>query len=146
MANNATDSLEEKILTGILDHANNPFSVTDTTLKLRLYSTTPSASDIEAGTEGTVITGGGYADIALTTTNMEVNTTSGVTKLRNKTEISFGEATDDYSAQVTAVGIIGNINGAGVVPLFMGALTTARTVSDGDTFKFAINALEVTLS
>ena len=146
MPNNATDTLEEKILTGILDTASNAFTVSDGTLKLRLYATIPSATNIEDGTEGTLITGGGYADIGLTTANMEVNTTSGVTKLRNKIEISFGEASADYSAEVKAVGIIGNINGGGVVPLFMGALTTARTVSDGDTFKFAEDALEVTLS
>jgi len=146
MANNATNALEEKILTGILD-STNAFTVSANTLKLRLYSTIPSANDIETGTEGTLITSaGGYLDKALTTTEMEVDTTSNVTKLRNKIEISFGAATADYSAQVKAVGIIGNVNGAGVVPLFVGGLTTVRTGSSGDSFKFAINALSVDLS
>jgi hypothetical protein len=145
-SNAATNNLEEAILTGILDRANDALYVSD--LKIHLYGgTVPTASEIEAGTIGTEITtAGGYdrAGTALDTNNMEV-TAAGV--LQNDAEITWGAASADWSAPVTYIVIKGKLSSGGSAePLFIGELDDEKTVSNGDTFKFAANALSITLA
>jgi|TARA_R110002096_G_scaffold203430_2_gene388561 hypothetical protein len=146
-ANAATNNLEEAILTGILNQAADPLYVS--LLKIQLHSgTAPDAAAIETG--GTIsnelATSGGYTQggIALTTSNMEV-TAAGV--LQNDAELTWGVATGNWSAAVTYVVITGKLTAGGSAEsLFIGALSAAKTVTTGDTFKFAVNALTITLS
>ena len=67
----------------------------------------------------------------------------GTTTAKNDQAIAFPQATGDYSSNVTHIGIWDQLSGGNM--LFHGALTVAKTVTQGDTFQINANALVITL-
>jgi len=97
-----------------------------TQLRVRLWTTLPA----EDGTGGVEVSGGGYAYQTAT-----FGAASG-SQASNSADIDFGTATANWG---TIVGVtvgdqLGNF-------LFMGALTTSKTVNSGDGFKFLATKL-----
>ena len=97
---------------------------------------------LEAGTITGEVSGGAYARI-------EVGGTSGLTfsvasagSSSNEQDITFPTATADWGT-VSYAAIMDASTGGNV--LFHGALTVAKTVNNGDTFKFNAGDMTITL-
>jgi hypothetical protein len=102
-------------------------------------STTTIADD---GTGITEPAGNGYARVAVTnnTTNFPTTTTG---SKANGTEIAFPTATGAWGTATHF--FIADASSAGNVWAY-GALTTAKTIGNGDTARFAIGSLTITLT
>jgi len=147
MANNASNNLEERILSSIFVAADD-LDAED--VELALLTTVP-ADDSALGNavEVTDGSGGNYARKSLIGAMTIASSGSSPydTTAKNTAEISFLESTNDYSAEVKGVAIYGKRYGADSSQiLFYGPLATNKTVSAGDTFKFAADALVITLA
>ena len=68
---------------------------------------------------------------------------SGTTTAANVQAIPFAQATANYNAQVTHIGVYDALTGGNL--LFHGALTVPKTVTTGDTFQINAGALTITL-
>lgn len=99
-----------------------------------LYSAAPSDSG-----GGTELSGNGYARQSATwdTASGSGGTTS------NSAAISFTASGGDWGS-VTHVGIMDAATGGNL--LWHGALSSSKTVSDGDTVQFAIGAIDLTIA
>tara|TARA_R100000734_G_C3305817_1_gene96307 strand:- start:534 stop:977 length:444 start_codon:yes stop_codon:yes gene_type:complete len=146
MANNASNYLELALLNHIFgNNANAGNSATSFTAPAdnAIYVSLHTADPTDAGT-GAEISGAGYtrsnASNSLTWT---VAQASGTTTAKNDQAIAFPQATADYSAQVTHIGIWDAASSGNL--LFHGGLTVAKTVTQGDTFQINANALVITL-
>ena len=97
---------------------------------------TSATTDAGGGTE---VSGGSYAREA-------VGTTSGWTgsggATDNAADVDFGTATANWGT-VTHTAVMDAATAGNM--LFHGALTASKTVNNGDSFKFAIGALDVSL-
>ena len=110
-----------------------------TVLAVALFTGAPSDSG-----GGTEVTGGSYARVdvpPLDANWVGSSSTSGVTS--NVNAITFTTATADWGT-ITHVGIFDATSSGNL--LFHGALTASKTVTNGDTFSFAANALQVTFA
>jgi hypothetical protein len=126
-----SDYLEDKVL----DHVFGGTSYTaPTTLYVALYTVAPD--DTGGGTE---VTGGAYARQTGTFT---VSGTSPTTA-SNSAAIEYPTATADYGT-VVAVGILDASSGGNL--LAYADLTTSKTVSTGDVFRFDAGDLDITLA
>jgi hypothetical protein len=108
-------------------------------LYVALYTAAPSDSG-----GGTEVSGGSYARVQrdpLDANWTGASSTDGLTD--NAAAITFPTATGSWGT-VTHVGILDASSGGNL--LFHGALTASKTVASGDTFSFAIGALDVTLA
>ena len=124
-----TDALEEVIL----DWAFTTGTPTrPTAWYVGLYTTTPTA---DAGTGGVECSNTGYARQSVTWTR-----TSGT--LNPSAVVTFGPATEAWTA-VVGFGIFSALT-AGTLYAFK-ALTTARTLGNGDSAEFATADLTITL-
>ncbi len=124
-----TNALEE----AMLDWAFTTGSPTrPTAWYVGLYTTTPTADD---GTGGTECSNTGYArqSVSWTRTSQTMNPSATVT---------FGPATEAWT-QVVGFGIFSALT-SGTLYAFE-ALTTARTLSNGDSATFATTDLSITL-
>lgn len=92
-----------------------------------------SPNDNNSGTE---VSGGAYAREAATFSAPVGGVTS------NSVDITFTQATASWGT-VTHFGILDASSGGNL--LYHGALTTAKTVDNGDIFKFTSGNLSVTL-
>lgn len=101
------------------------------TLYVALYTSAPS--DTGGGTE---VSGGAYArqTAAFTVTNDTASNTSA---------IEYPTATADYGT-VVAVGIFDALSSGNL--LAYGNLTTSKTVSTGDVFRFNAGAIDITVA
>ena len=123
-----TDYLEDKVL----DHVFGGSAYTaPTTLYVGLFTAAPS--DTGGGTE---VSGGAYArqTAAFTVTNDTASNTSA---------IEYPTATADYGT-VVAVGIFDASSSGNL--LAYGNLTTSKTVSTGDVFRFNAGAIDITVA
>lgn len=106
-------------------------------LFVALYTAAPS--DAGGGTE---VSGGAYARVQVNPADANwtaASATDGLTD--NAAAITFPTATASWGT-VTHVGIHDGLTGGNL--LLHGALTTSKTVGNGDTFSFAAGALDVT--
>lgn len=131
-----SDYLENELLDHIL---RNEAYVAPASVWIALFT---ADNGLEAGTITGEVSGGAYARV-------EVGGTSGLTfslaaagSSSNEQDITFPTATADWGTITNAA--IMDASTAGNV-LFHGALTTAKTVTTGDTFKFLLGDLTITL-
>lgn len=97
-----------------------------------LYTSDPT--DANTGTE---VSGGSYARKAVTFGAPSNGASS------NSALIEFNQATGNWGT-VTHMGILDASTGGNL--LFYGALTSSKTIENGDVFKFDASALSVTLA
>lgn len=147
MANNASNYLENKLLGHIFKNnggaeftppkANSANDNTDG-IFISLHSTAGPTDD-NSGT-GTEITLGSYArSNASDTLTFTISGNSAT----NDQAIVFPQATANYDAQVTHIGIYDALTGGNL--LFHGALTVPKTVTTGDTMQINAGALTITM-
>lgn len=139
-----SDYLENKLI----DHIFRTSSFTKpTVLAVALFTAAPG--DTGGGTE---VSGGAYARQSLNPLNANWNGTHGNTTgdssgtsglTDNASQISFPTATGNWGT-VTHIGIF-DATSAGNL-LFYGALTASKTVNTGDTFRFNVGDLDITLA
>jgi len=122
-----SDYMENKVIDHML---RNQAFTPPSTLYMALYTVTPS--DAGGGTE---VSGGSYARQTVTLSAASAGATS------NSADITFPQATADWGT-IVAVGIMDAASGGNL--LAWGALTTSKTVNNGDQFK--ILAGNLTLS
>ena len=126
-----SDSLEDKLL----DHVFGGVAYTaPTTHYVALYTVAPT--DTGGGTE---VTGGAYARQTGAFTVSGTNPTTAT----NSAAIEYPTATADYGT-VVAVGILDASSGGNL--LAYANLTTSKTVSTGDVFRFDAGDLDITLA
>lgn len=118
-----------------------------TVLAIALFTAAPD--DTGGGTE---VAGGSYARQSLNPLDANWTATqggtsgasSGTTGLTdNASQINFPVATGSWGT-VTHVGIVDATSGGNL--LFYGALTASKTVASGDTFRFNVGDLDITLA
>lgn len=108
-------------------------------LYVALFTAAPSDSG-----GGTEVSGGSYARVNVPPLDANWTAASGTDGLTdNAAAITFTTATGNWGT-ITHVGIfdastVGNL-------LFWGALAASKVVNSGDTFSFAIGALDITLA
>lgn len=133
MASNLTDYAEAKLLDHILGTTS--FTMPTTPIKVALFTTTPS----DAGTGGVEVATGAYAR----TTAVFSATSVGAGTTANSGTVTFPTATADWGVIVGAA----LYDSAGTPNmLFVGPLSASKTVSNGDTFSFAIGAITLSLA
>ena len=126
-----SDYLEDKVL----DHVFGGSAYTaPATLYVALYTVAPT--DTGGGTE---VTGGSYARQTSTFTVSGTDPTTAT----NAASIEYPTATGDYGT-VVAVGILDALSGGNL--LAYADLTTSKTVSTGDVFRFDAGDLDITLA
>lgn len=127
-----------------LDMLANATAFTAPSTYVGLFTSDPT----DAGT-GTEVSGGSYARVqvnqdATTQPYWNAITDSGATKLTdNNGAITFPTATASWGT-VTHVGVFDAASGGNL--LYHGALTTSKTVGNGDTFEIADGDLDLTLA
>lgn len=97
---------------------------------------TDATTDAGGGTE---VSGSGYA--RQTVTFAAASSPGGTTS--NTNTVTFTASGGNWGT-VTNVGIYDSLSGGNL--LWHGALTSSKTVNDGDTLQFAINDMDLTLS
>lgn len=129
-----SDFLENKVLDHVLGGGD---YTRPATVYVALYSTDPT--DANSGTE---LSGSGYARVAVT--NDATNWPAAVAGSKsNANAIEFPTATADWT-QASHFGIL-DASTAGNL-LYSGALTTAKTVLNGDVARFAAGSLTISES
>tara|TARA_B100001093_G_C26860261_1_gene1029794 strand:+ start:4437 stop:4820 length:384 start_codon:yes stop_codon:yes gene_type:complete len=120
-----SDYLETKILQHVFGGT---AYTAPTTLYISLYTVAPTDS-----TSGTEVSGGGYAR------QTSAFTVSGNTA-SNTAAIEYATATANYGT-VVAVGVMDALSGGNL--LAYGTLSSSKTVSTDDVFRFAAGALDI---
>lgn len=129
--------LENALLNHVL--RNTGYTSPATNVWIALY--TNSQGDSDSGTE---VSGGAYARIRVQGTGGWDAPSNGATA--NTSDITFPTASASWGT-VTSVGIKDSCSTTGSDNLlFYGDLTSAKTVGNGDTFKFNAGDLDVTLA
>lgn len=130
-----SDALEN----AILDHYfGGPDKTRPATLYVGLSTTTPA----DDGSNFTEPSGSGYARVSKT--NNATNFPAAAAGLKsNGTAVTFPQASGGSWGTVTHWGIFEASTGGS--PTVWGALTSSKTIGDGDTPEFAIGALDITL-
>lgn len=135
----ASNYLEQKLL----DHTlrNTAFtSPSAVYVGLFLNTSGNAVTNLEAGTLTDEVSGNGYARVQATfgsahATNGSITTSGNVT---------FAAANGGDFGTITHIAILDQLTGGNV--LFYGALTTSKTIQDGDTFQITTGNLTVTLA
>jgi len=125
--------LEDALLNHIL--RNTAYTTPGAVVYIALYTDDPTDADV-----GTEVVGGSYARQLCAGTGSWDAPTNGATA--NTADIIFPQATAAWGI-VTHVGIHDHLTAGNL--LFHGALTASKQVDDGDTFKFDVGDLDVTL-
>lgn len=133
MAGSFSDYLENKVLDHVLGGG-------DYTRPATVYVALFTAAPTDAG-GGTEVTGGSYARVAVTNNATNWPAASGGAK-SNGTDIAFAEATADWG-NIAAFGIFDAITSGNLMK--WGDLTVSKDVDSGDTAKFAVGELDITL-
>lgn len=135
MAGSKADFLENAVLNWWLG---NVASAPPATVYIALFNTTPG----DDGTGGVEVSGGSYARVAVTNNTTNFPTVSDSSK-KNGTEIVFVTATADWNT-INGFGIYSALTGGNL--LWYGDLTTPKSILNGDTAKFAVNAIVISES
>lgn len=122
----------------LLNHLFNKASYTIPTVHVALFTALSDAHG-EAGSGGTEVSGGSYARIATAGSDW-TEATTGV--LDNATACEFTQATADWGT-VTHFALFDALTGGNM--LAFGTLTASKAVNSGDTIKFSIGDLDVSL-
>jgi hypothetical protein len=135
----ASNYLEEQTLKHILQNVST--NGASYTAPSNLYVSLHTGSPGEANDGANEISGSGYARESVTFG--DVATVANVCSTSSNVTVTFNQATSDYSADVTHIGIydaltVGNL-------MFYGALSTAKTVTSGDVFQINSGSLTITL-
>lgn len=131
MANNLTNSGELLVLDWI-NGVGTPTRPT-TPLKVALFTTSPNQ---ETGAGGTEVSGGSYARTSVTFSAASGGASS------NSADVTFPTATASWGTVVAA----GIYDSAGTpVLLWVGNLSTSKTIDVGDTFKIPAGQLTVSV-
>lgn len=133
----ASNYLEDTLLKHIMASAGTNGADYDTA-SLSLFVSLHTGSPGEANDGANEISGNDYARQSATFGNV-----SGGSVSTNAT-ISFPQANGNYSANVTHIGIYDNANSGNL--LFYGALSSPKTVTDGDVFQINSGSLTITLA
>ena len=134
MAGSFSDFLELELL----DHV---FGAAAYTAPVTLYIALFTAAPTDAG-GGTEVTGGSYARVAVTNNATNFPAASAGAK-SNGTEIAFTAATADWGT-VVALGIFDAASAGNL--LAWADLAANKVVNNGDTAKFPVNDLDITLT
>ena len=122
----------------ILNHVFNKDAYSAPTIYIALFTALSDAQG-EAGTGGTEVTGGSYARVATIGANW---TEATVGTLSNAAAIEFAAATVDWG-DVTHFALFDALSAGNM--LMFGTLTASKTVNSGDTIKFPIGNIDVSL-
>lgn len=133
----ATNTLELKLLDHFFSNGNTPGAYTPDTLYLAL-ATNATTPDVEAGTF-TEVSGGSYARQSLAA---KFGTAAASGSISNDANIQFPTATADYGV-VTHIVVMDALTGGNA--LIIQALTSNKTVENGDTFVVNTGNLTVNL-
>lgn len=136
MAGNLSDYAEGKIL----EHSVGKTAWSLPTVYVALYTTTPGDATSAANTGEVSTSSTGYARQAVPGSSW--GSASGG-QIQNSAVISFPQATGSWG-QVNGVALVDGASGGSNI-IWYGALTTPKTVTNGDTFQFQANALTLTL-
>jgi hypothetical protein len=98
---------------------------------LALYTVAPTDS-----TSGTEVSGGSYA-------RQSVSLSVSGDTATNGSAVEWPEATGSWGT-VVAAAVVDSLSGGNIIAY--GALTTNKSISSGDVFRFAAGALDVTLN
>lgn len=138
----ASNFLENELLDHVLNNATAAFDPEDT-LYLALFTSPDSAGgtlqDLEEGTLTNEVSGNGYSRQTIsfgTSTNGTAQGPTGSAVTFTASGGSFGEVTH---IAIMSASTAGNV-------YFAGALSTAKTVDDGDSLQFAVNSISITMS
>jgi hypothetical protein len=132
MAGSKSDYLENKVLDHVL--GNTAYSAPATTY-IALYTAAPT--DAGGGTE---VSGGSYARVSVTNNTTNWPNASGGAK-SNGADVTFPTATGSWGT-VVAFGILDASTSGNL--MYWGDLTVSKTISTGDTAKFATGDIDVT--
>lgn len=132
-----SDYLENELL----DHI---FGVGAFSAPATVYIALCTADPTDAGTGSTITepSGGSYARVSVTNSGTNWDTASGGATA-NKTAFTFPTATASWGT-ITHFAIIDAASGGNM--LMHGALTASKAVGSGDTPKFNIGAIDITLT
>lgn len=108
------------------------------TLYVALFTTKPG----EDGTGGTEVSGGGYAREATTAADWNTATLADPSVIDNANAIDFGTATADWGT-ITAAGLYDAATGGNMI--IAGDLAANKTITNGDSFQFAVGDFNITL-
>jgi hypothetical protein len=133
MAGSFSDYLENEVLDYVFSGAS---FTSPATVYVGLFTATPSDSG-----GGTEVTGGSYARVTVTNNATNFPAASGGAKA-NGTDVTFVTATANWGT-VVAFGIF-DASSAGNL-LVWGDVTPNKAINTGDTAKFAIGDLDITL-
>lgn len=127
----------------LLDHVlRNAAYTAPTSVWIALFDATGSTANLEAGTLTGEIVGGAYARLEVGGASGRSFTLAAAGATQNNEDWTWTTATADWGT-VTYCAVM-DASTAGNV-LFYGTLTVAKTVNNGDTFKFNAGDFTVTL-
>lgn len=145
----ASNDLENALLDHVLRYGSAPF-VPQTDLYLALFtsddSTGGTLENLENGIITNEVSGNGYSRQAISFGAASGGTSQGPTG----SAVTFTASGGSFGT-VTHIAICDSAtpseDSAGIVHVyFAGALTTAKTVDDGDSLQFAVNSISITMS
>ena len=139
MAGNMSDYLEAQLLNLIF---RTQVAWKPSAIYIGLWTAT--LADASTGATAGEVSGGSYARVQVTQLDANWNAPGVGGLTDNVAAITFPTATGSWGT-VTDVAIVDTASGAGNI-MFYGALTASKVVGSGDTFKFSIGDLDITLS
>ena len=103
-----------------------------------LFTTDPTDS-----ASGTEVSGNGYARIEISSKMASASTGSDNSTIVSNADITFPTASGGDFGVITHIGIFDALTSGNL--LAHGALTSAKTISDGDTFRINSGSLTITI-
>ena len=120
----------------LINHTLRPGNALTAPTSLEVALFTAAATDLEGDSKVGEITLGSYVRQSATFSAPVNGATS------NSAAVEFPVATANWDAEVTQVAVLDELNHV----LYHGALTAPKTVTTGDTFKFNIGDLSVSIA
>jgi len=139
MANNLSDYLEAQLL-NLLFRSQTAWK--PSAIYIGLWTAT--LDDTATGSTAGEVSGGSYARQQVVQSDANWTAPGAAGLIDNVNAITFPQATANWGT-ITDVMIVDTASGAGNC-LFYGALTTPKTVNSGDTFKFNVGDLDISLA
>jgi len=128
----ASDYLEDKVLDHVLDVAAYP---QPTALYVGLFT---ADTGLESNSPTAEVTGNGYARTVVTFGAASSGSST------NNANVTFPTASGGNWGTITYAAVMDAASGGNV--LFYGALSVAKTVTDGDTFQISTGQLTITMA
>ena len=138
----ASNYLEEATLKHILQNASTNGAAYDTS-SLDLYVSLHTGSPGEANDGANEIPTSGYNYARVLASFGDVTESSNTVSASSDETITFGQASANYPADVTHVGIYDAATAGNL--LFFGVLSATKTVTAGDVFQINSGSLTITL-